>query len=183
MCGAVCGVSAGKGMEITALAVPLIIAAVGVCALIRGIDPFPALLRGAEKGLRTVADMLPPLLVLFPAVSMLRASGVLTALAELLSPLLSGIGIPPETVPLALVRPVSGSAAAAVAADIISTCGAESRAGRCAAIMLGSSETTFYVIAVYFGAAGIKKTRWAIPAALCADAAVFICSALAAGVR
>ena len=87
------------------------------------------------------------------------------------------IGVPPETVPLALLRPVSGGAATAVAADIIKSCGADSLAGRTAAVMIGSSETTFYVIAVYFGAARIKNTRHAIPAALLADLAVFMLSA------
>lgn len=163
----------------TELLVPLLICAVGLTALLRGREVFPALLRGAENGLCAVLDMLPPLLVLFPAVYMLRASGVTEALSELLAPALSLLGIPPEVVPLALLRPVSGSAATAVASELISDCGAESFAGRCAAVMLGSSETTFYVIAVYFGAAGIKKTRWAIPAALCADAAVVLCSAWA----
>ena len=159
------------------LAVPLILAAVGLCAVIKGVDIFPAMAKGALEGLNTLKDMFPALVVMFPAIYMLRASGALDALSELLRPALTAIGIPPETVPLALLRPVSGSAATAVAADIIHSCGADSLAGRTAAVMLGSSETTLYVIAVYFGAAKIKDTRHAIPAALCADAAVFLVSA------
>ena len=151
------------------LSVPLVLAAVGLCAVLNKTDAFPALTRGAAKGLRTLCDMLPPLCVLFPAVYMLRASGALDALGSALSPALAYIGIPPETVPLALLRPVSGAASTAAAAD--------SLAGRCAAVMIGSSETTLYVVAVYFGAARIKNTRWAIPAALLADAAVFLSSA------
>ena len=156
------------------LAVPLILASVGIHALISGTDIFPALCRGAVQGLETLKDMLPTLIVLFPAVYMLRASGALDALSALLAPLMERIGIPAETVPLALLRPVSGGAAAA---DIIKNSGADSLAGRTAAVMIGSSETTFYVIAVYFGAAKIKNTRHAIPAALLADLAVFLASA------
>ena len=156
------------------LAVPLILASVGIHALISGTDIFPALCRGAVQGLETLKDMLPTLIVLFPAVYMLRASGALDALSALLAPLMERIGIPAETVPLALLRPVSGGAAAA---DIIKNSGADSLAGRTAAVMIGSSETTFYVIAVYFGAAKIKNTRHAIPAALLADLAVFLTSA------
>lgn len=159
------------------LAVPLIISAVAICAAFKGTDMFSALTRGAVEGLHTVKDMFPALVVLFPAVYMLRASGALDAMADFLQPVLSAVGVPSETVSLALLRPISGGAATAAAADIIKSCGADSLAGRTAAVMMGSSETTFYVIAVYFGAAKIKKTRWAIPAALCADLAVFIASA------
>lgn len=162
---------------IVTLTVPLVIVCTALCAVFRGVDVFGALSRGVMEGLKTVRDMLPPLIVLFPAVYMLRDSGALDALAELLRPALSAVGVPPETVPLAVLRPVSGGAATALAADIIKSSGADSLAGRTAAVMLGSSETTFYVIAVYFGSAKIRKTRWAIPAALCADLAVFLSSA------
>ena len=87
------------------------------------------------------------------------------------------LGIPEETVLLMLLRPVSGSAALSAAADVISRCGADSLAGRTAAVMCSSSDTTFYVIAVYFTAAGVKDSRWAVPAALCADAAGFLSAA------
>ena len=156
---------------------PLVIAAVAICALFKKTDMFPALTRGALQGLFTIKDLLPALTVLFPAVYMLRASGALDALARLLAPAMAYIRVPPETLPLALLRPISGGAATAAAAEIIKSCGADSLAGRTAAVMIGSSETTFYVIAVYFGAAKIKNTRWAIPAALCADLAVFLVSA------
>ena len=162
---------------IFSLSMPLVIAAVAICALFKKTDMFPALTRGALQGLFTIKDMLPALTVLFPAVYMLRASGALDALAPLLAPAMAYIRVPPETLPLALLRPISGGAATAAAAEIIKSCGADSLAGRTAAVMIGSSETTFYVIAVYFGAAKIKNTRWAIPAALCADLAVFLVSA------
>ena len=162
---------------IFSLSMPLVIAAVAICALFKKTDMFPALTRGALQGLFTIKDMLPALTVLFPAVYMLRASGALDALARLPAPAMAHIRVPPETLPLALLRPISGGAATAAAAEIIKSCGADSLAGRTAAVMIGSSETTFYVIAVYFGAAKIKNTRWAIPAALCADLAVFLVSA------
>lgn len=160
------------------LAVPLLLATVGIYAVLGKTDVFPALIDGARKGLKTVLDMLPPLVMLFPAIYMLRASGALDAMSRLLSPLLELLGIPSELGVLALLRPISGGAATAAASELIATHGADSRIGRIAAVMLGSSETTFYVVAVYFGAAKVKKTRWAIPAALCADLAVFIFSAL-----
>lgn len=161
----------------TELIVPLMIASLAVCASLKGVDCFAAMSKGVREGFSVLLDMLPSLIVIFPAVYMLRASGAPESLANLLSPVLSFLGIPPETVPLAIIRPFSGGAATAVAADIIKNCGADSLAGRTAAVMLGSSETTFYVIAVYFGAAKIKKSRWAVPAALCADIAAFLASA------
>jgi len=110
---------------------------------------------------------------------MLRASGALELLGEVLEPVLSAVGIPVETVGLLLVRPVSGSAALGVGAELISTYGPDSDLGRTAAVMLGSTETTFYTIAVYFGSAGIHRTRYAIPAALIADLTGFAAAAFA----
>lgn len=159
------------------LTAPIVISCVCLCGMLCGTDVYSALIDGAKKGLRVVADILPALLVLFPAIYALRASGLLDALTGLLSPALTVVGVPPETAPLMLLRPLSGSGAMAVAADIMQNCGADSLAGRTAAVMLGSSETTFYVISVYFGAAGIKRTRWAIPAAIAADLACFISAA------
>lgn len=159
------------------LAVPLIIAFVMVYALFRGTDIFSGMTAGAADGLKTVVGIVPALITLLPCIYMLRASGALDALCGLLRPLLSQLGIPAETVPLMLLRPLSGSGALAVGSDIIRQNGADSFVGRCAAVMLGSTETTFYVIAVYFGAAGIKNTRHAIPAALIADFMGFLAAA------
>lgn len=159
------------------LAVPIIISAVCTYALYRGVDVYSAMTAGAKKGLRIVLDILPALLVLFPAIYLLRASGLPEHLGQWLRPLLSALGIPEETVLLMLLRPLSGSGALSVAAEVIERSGADSLVGRTAAVMIGSSETTFYVAAVYLAAAGIKDSRWAIPAALCADLACFISSA------
>lgn len=157
--------------------VPLLMAAVALWGLARRVDVYDALATGAGDGLGVLLRIVPPLIALLTAVYMLRASGALELAAQALSPLLTLLGIPPETVGLMLVRPVSGSAALGVGAELITTYGPDSTVGRTAAVMLGSTETTFYTIAVYFGAAGIGKTRYAIPAALCADLAGFMAAA------
>ncbi len=162
-----------------ALIAPLIIGGVGLYALGRKVDLFTALTQGAKSGLATVVRIFPSLVVLLTAVYMLRASGALEALTNLAAPVLEALGIPSETAGLIFLRPVSGSGALAVGAELIETYGADSLIGRTAAVMLGSTETTFYVIAVYFGAAGIRKSRHAIPAALCADAVGFLAAAAA----
>lgn len=159
------------------LAAPIIISAVFVCAAVKGVDIYDGMLCGAKKGLKVVADILPALLTLFPAIYLLRASGAPEKISALLAPLLDRLGIPAETSLLMLLRPISGSGALGAAAEIIERFGADSLVGRTAAVMIGSSETTLYVVAVYFGAAGIKNSRWAVPAALCADLMCFISSA------
>ena len=161
------------------LAVPLIIGSVAVYALSRKVDVFDALKDGALEGLHIVYKILPALVALLTGVYMLRASGALDALSDLCRPFFDLVGIPPETASMMFIRPVSGSGALAVGSELINEYGPDSLIGRTAAVMLGSTETTFYVIAVYFGAAGIKKTRYAIPAALCADFTSFIVASLA----
>lgn len=161
------------------MTVPLIIAFVAVYGVARRVDVYDAVIHGAGDGLGVLIKIIPALIGLLTAVYMLRASGALELAARFLGPLLIRLGIPPETVGLLLVRPVSGSAALGVGAELISTYGPDSAIGRTAAVMLGSTETTFYTIAVYFGAAGIAKTRYAVPAALCADLAGFMAAAFA----
>ena len=139
---------------------------------------YEALTDGAAQGLRLLATIVPSLIVLLTAISMLRASGALDKLAQWLAPLCRVVGLPPETLPLVLVRPFSGSAALAVGADLMRQYGVDSRIGRTAAVMLGSTETTFYTISVYFGAAGVKRSRYSIPAALIADLTGFLAAGL-----
>ena len=162
-----------------ALAAPLLICCTLLAASLRGIDVYDALAVGARKGLKTAVDILPALLVLFPAIYLLRASGLPELLSGFLSPVLLRLGVPPETTLLMLLRPLSGSAALSAASETIRQYGPDSLVGRTAAVMMGSSETTLYVVAVYFSAAGVKNSRWAIPAALCADLACFLSSAWA----
>lgn len=161
------------------MVVPLLLCAVVLWGSAQRVDVFDALTAGAGEGLQILLRILPSLVGLLTAVYMLRASGALEACAQLLAPLLHILGIPPETVGLMLVRPVSGSAALGVGAELITAYGPDSAIGRTAAVMLGSTETTFYTIAVYYGAAKVHRTRYTIPAALCADMAGFIASAWA----
>lgn len=159
--------------------VPFIMAGVALYAMGRKVDVYSALVEGAGEGLGTLVRIAPSLIALLAAVHMLRASGALELAAQGLAPVLDCLGIPAQTVPLLLVRPVSGSAALGVGSELIAAYGPDSYIGRVAAVMLGSTETTFYTIAVYFGAVGITKTRYAVPAALCADLAGFIAAAWA----
>ena len=166
-------------MPLSALLVPALLCFTACFASARGVDVYAALTSGAAEGLNVLLRILPSLVALLSAVCMLRASGALEALSALLAPLLSALGIPSEVAPLLFIRPSSGSGALAVGTEIMSEAGVDTYVGRVAAVMLGSSETTFYTIAVYYGAAGITKTRYTIPAALCADAVMFLASAWA----
>lgn len=162
------------------MVMPGLLAVIALWGMAKKVDVYDAVIHGAANGLGVLARIVPPLIALLTAVAMLRASGFLELCARWAAPALRRFGIPPETAPLLLVRPISGSAALGVGADIMATYGPDSPIGRTAAIMMGSTETTFYTIAVYFGAANIKKTRYAIPAALCADCVGFFSAALAA---
>lgn len=159
--------------------IPILLAGIALYAMAHRVDVYSALVQGAGEGLGTLARIVPALIALLTAVHMLRASGALEMVAQVLAPILERVGIPAETVALLLVRPVSGSAALGVGAELIEAYGPDSYIGRVAAVMLGSTETTFYTIAVYFGAVGITKTRYAVPAALCADLAGFMAAAWA----
>ena len=132
------------------------------------------MLEGAGEGLKLIVSILPSLVLLLTAVHMLRASGAAEYLGKVLEPVFSFLGIPPACALLVLIRPISGSAALAVGTDLMAAHGVDSLVGRTAAVMLGSTETTFYTISVYFGAAGIRKTRYTLPAALFADFVGFL---------
>ncbi len=149
--------------------VPLLLLGISLCALHRRENGYDVLLQGASEGLNLVKSILPALVLLLTAVHMLRASGAVEGMSKLAAPLFRIFGIPPETAMLVFIRPISGSAALAVGADLMAQYGADSQIGRTVAVMLGSTETTFYTVSVYFGAAGIQKTRYTIPAALFAD--------------
>lgn len=158
----------------TALVIPLLLAATAAWGLRRRVDVYAALTDGAAEGLRVLLRIMPGLVALLTAVYMLRASGALDGLTTLLRPVLTALGIPPETTPLLLIRPLSGSGALAMGSELIAAYGPDSTVGRTAAVMLGCTETTFYTIAVYFGAAGIRRTRYTVPAALTADLVGFL---------
>lgn len=160
--------------------VPLLLLLASALALRKQENAYDLLLSGAAEGLKMLLTLVPALILLLTAVTALRASGAIEILSGFLSPVFHFFGIPPETAILVLIRPISGSAALAVGADLMQQYGVDSLIGRTAAIMLGSTETTFYTISVYFGAAGIKKTRYTIPAALLADLTGFVVASLTA---
>ena len=163
---------------LTELAVPLLLALAAGLALLRGAELWPVLTEGVRAGLELLPGIFPALLAVLCAVSLLRASGALDALTALLAPVLRLLGIPEETAPLLLIRPLSGSGALAAAAELMERWGPDSPVGRTAAVVLASTETTFYTVAVYFGAAGVRRSRHTVPAALAADLTGFVCAAL-----
>lgn len=149
--------------------VPLLLLVASLLALRKKENAYDVLLDGAAEGLKLLITLIPTLILLLTSITMLRASGAMEWISNFCAPVFSFFGIPPETAMLVLIRPFSGSAALAAGTELMETYGVDSLIGRTAAIMLGSTETTFYAISVYFGAAGIKKTRYTIPAALIAD--------------
>ncbi len=156
---------------LSAWAVPLLLAGIPLYALTRKVNVYAAFLEGARGGFETGVRIVPPLVAVLVALGMLRSSGALEAAARALAPLLDPLGIPASVLPLVVTRPLSGGAALGVVGDVLGSEGPDSYAGRLVSVMCGSTETTFYVLAVYFGAAGITRYRHALPAALLADLA------------
>lgn len=152
------------------------IAGIPLYATLKKINVFDAFVSGAKQGVETSINILPYLIAMLVAIGMLRASGFFTLINEWLAPALAWIGMPSEVLPLALIRPFSGSASTGVMAELIHQYGGDSLIAKTAATMMGSTETTFYVIAVYFGSVGIRNTRHAIPAGLLADFAGVVAS-------
>ena len=163
---------------ITNYIVPFLLLGCSLWALRKKENAYEILLQGGQEGLKLCLTLIPTMVFLLTAVTMLRASGAMEWISSLLSPLFRFFGIPEETALLVLVRPISGSAALAVGVELMSKYGVNSLIGRTAAVMLGSTETTFYTISVYFGAAGIRKTRYTLLAALIADFVGFTMAAL-----
>lgn len=157
-------------------AIPVVVAGVPLAALVRRVKVYPVFVEGAREGFQVAVRIIPPLVAIVVALGMLRASGALDAMAAVLAPVTARLGIPASVLPLVLVRPLSGGAALGVVADVLRSDGPDSYAGRLASVMSGSTETTFYVLAVYFGAVGVTRYRHALPAALAADLAGFAAS-------
>ncbi len=157
-------------LTISNLAVPAVIAAILLWGLykLKG-KMFTVFLQGAGEGARTALSILPALVLLMTAIGMFQASGALELFTRLLSPAARLLGIPEQLIPLGVIRPISGSGATALLEHTLSQYGPDSFLGRAASVMAASTETSCYVIALYFGAAGITKTRHALPAALAGD--------------
>lgn len=158
--------------------VPLLLLTVSAVSLRKRENAYDILLSGGADGLKILLSIVPSLVLLLTAVTMLRQSGAIDILSKVAAPVFDFFGIPPETAILVLIRPISGSAALAIGTELMALHGVDSQIGRTVAVMLGSTETTFYTISVYFGAAGIQKTRYAVPAALIADLTGFIMASI-----
>jgi spore maturation protein B len=135
-------------------------------------------MEGAKDGIKSTLLIIPPLIGLIVSISMVKASGALDIFTCAIAPLTNSVGIPEKTIPLMILRPISGSGSMAIINNIFSQSGPDSFIGKVASTMMGSTETTFYAIAVYFGSVNIKNTRHTIPAALCADFSGFLMSVL-----
>lgn len=160
---------------------PVIILVVLTCGIIKKVPIYEEFTKGAKGGFQIAVKIIPYLVAIIVAISMLRASGTIELIAQSLSPLLEKFNIPADTLPLMIVRSLSGSGALGIFSDIANNAGADAYSTKLAAIMVGSSETTFYVLAVYFGAVGISKLRYAVWVGLLADfigivAAISVCN-------
>ncbi len=157
---------------------PVVVILFLVVGLIRKVNVFDAFLCGARKSLLAIYNIAPSLLALTLAVKMLRCSGLLDYFVSITSPLFTKLGIPVEIMPLALLRPISGSGSTALLTDMYETYGPDTKIGLMASVLCCSSETTFYTIAMYFGSCSIKDTRHTIIAALMADVSAVVFSVL-----
>ena len=162
-------------------AIPVLLVGIPLAGVIRKVKVYDVFIEGAKEGFDVAVKIIPFLVGILVAIGMFRGSGAMDMLTNALRPLLARTIFPPELVPLAIMRTLSGSGSLGLATDLIKQYGPDSFIGRTAATMYGSSETTFYVIAVYFGAIGVRKTRHAVPAALVGDlvaaiATVAICA-------
>ena len=156
----------------------LFVAGIVFFGLVKKVNVFDAFISGAKEGFRAAVGIMPSLIALTLCVSILRASGLMEAVSDVFKPFIAELHIPPETFPLMLMRPISGSGALTVLQSIFTSYGPDSRAGNIASVMMGSTETTFYTLTVYFGSVGQKKTGCALPAALTADLTGMIIAAL-----
>lgn len=164
--------------QVGAAALPVMVGLILLFGYAKGIPVFDAFLAGAKEGIRTSLNLLPTLIGLIVAVTMLRASGLLEMLGTLLKPVAGMADISPELLPLALLRPISGSGASAYTLDLLGQFGPDSPTGKMASVLSSSTETTFYAIAVYFGACGYRRLRYTVPAALLGDATALVFSVL-----
>ncbi|GIV57621.1 MAG: spore maturation protein [Bacteroidetes bacterium] len=148
---------------------PAIIVGFPLYGLIKKVPVYEEFVEGAKEGFNVAVMIIPYLVAILFAIGMFRASGALDFLIDGLRPVLGWLGVPPEVLPMMIIRPLTGSGSAAIVLDMINQYGEDSLLVKMAATMFGSTETTFYVIAVYFGAVNVKKTRHAVPAGLIAD--------------
>lgn len=158
------------------MAVPLMMSIILIHGYFKKVNIYECFIEGAAEGFKTAMKIMPYLIAIFLAIGILRKSGGMDIIISVFSPLLTPLGIPAEVLPLAIIRPVSGSGALAVLKDILQYYGADSFVGRVASIMMGSAETIFFTMAIYFGSIGVKKSRHTAAAALISHIAAIIAS-------
>ncbi|MFB9757756.1 MULTISPECIES: spore maturation protein [Bacillaceae] len=156
--------------------IPCMIAFILLYGTVKKVPTYETFVEGGKEGLGIAVSILPFMVGMLVSISIFRASGALDALVGVMKPFLDKIGVPAEIVPLALIRPISGSAGLSITTDLIATYGPDSFLGRLAAVMQGSTDTTFYVLTVYFGAVGIRKMGDALKVGLFADLIGIVCS-------
>jgi spore maturation protein B len=161
---------------ISILAIPALVGFVVVYGAVRKVRIYEAFVEGAKEGFQVGVRIIPYLVAMLVAIGVFRAGGAMDILTTILSPVTNAIGMPSEAVPMALMRPLSGSGALGVMSETIRAHGPDSFIGRLVAVMMGSGETTFYVLAVYFGSVSISRTRHAVPAGIVADLASILAS-------
>ncbi|MBE7021081.1 MAG: spore maturation protein [Ruminococcaceae bacterium] len=154
---------------ISKLIVPLMFIITIITGLTKKVNIYESFTEGIKESLQTAFNIFPNIAAIMIAIGLFRASGLTDFLTGLLTPFLTSLNIPSEIIPLAVLKPMSGSGSLAILNDILKTAGADSRAGIIASVIAGSTETTFYTVAVYFGAVGIKDTRHTVACALIAD--------------
>jgi len=165
-------------MELTALIIPLLILFIISFGLIKKVAVYEEFVEGGKEGFSTAVRIIPYLVAMLFAIAMFRASGAMEAIMAVISPLFNFVGIPAEVLPMAIVRPLTGSGSVGVLAELIQTHGEDSIVVKIAATMFGSTETTLYVLAVYFGAVNITKTKYALSAGLIADMTGFLAAVI-----
>jgi spore maturation protein B len=158
------------------LAIPALVLFVVVYGALKKVKIYEAFVEGAKEGFNVGVRIIPYLVAMLVAIGIFRTGGAMGILSSILAPLTTLVGMPPEALPMALIRPLSGSGALGVMSEMIKTHGPDSLIGRMVSVMMGSSETTFYVLAVYFGSVGISRTRQAVPAGIVVDIVALLMS-------
>jgi len=169
--------------ELSVWAIPAILLAIPLIGYFRQVKVYEAFVEGAGEGFQTAIRIMPFLVAMMVAINIFRTSGALDAFVNLLAPLLSFLGVPPELVPLAIMRPLSGTGSLGLATEILNTYGPDSLCGRIASTVLGSTDTTFYILTVYFGAVGIRQPRYSVVVGLLGDlvgffGSIYVCKSL-----
>ncbi len=163
-------------IKISDYIIPCVVVLIIINGVFKGVNVFDEFIIGAKNGFKIIYTITPSLIALIFAIELMKASGGLEVLCSFLSPVTSFLGIPQQLTPLTILSPISGSGSVGMFESILKDSGPDGFIGRCASVMMGSTETTFYTMTLYYGTVNIKKTRHTLPSALCADFTSFILS-------